>query len=170
MDDRQIARILREARPGSSERVLVAIVNNARDFEIAREQGWYRIPVQRAPRRVGADYLALYFGGAFPPSQRHQILFYAPIFAYRLATRAELLPQEAAHPRAQDRYFKLEIGPLQPLERPIPSHKLRRVTFIPTTLDRLLDAHEINDLWDKRRSRDALWAALKTDGVERESG
>ena len=95
MDDKQIAQVLREACPGSSERVLVAVVNSPDDFDIVRQQPWFRIPVKRAPRRVGADYLAFYFTGAFPPSQRHRIVFYAPIRAYRLATRVELLPQQS---------------------------------------------------------------------------
>lgn len=32
--------------------VLVAIMNNHRDLEIARTQGWYRIPVKNADRFV----------------------------------------------------------------------------------------------------------------------
>ena len=169
MDERRIGQVLRETYPGSGERVLVVVMNNQRDWTIACEQRWYRIPVKRAPNRVGADYLAFYFTGAFPEEQRHRIIYYAPIRAYRLATRVELLPQEGDHPRAQDRYFKLEIGPLQTLDPPIRSRKLRRINFIPTTLDSLLHAREINDLWDRRRSRDALWAALKADGGESES-
>jgi hypothetical protein len=144
---------------------LVAVVNNQRDLTIAREQGWYRIPVTRAPRRVGADYLAFYLTGAFPEEQRHRISTYAPIRAYRLATRAALLPDEADHPRAQDSYFKIEIGPLQQLARPVISRKLRRITFIPTTLGRLLNASEINDLWDRGSLQDELWAALKTHDI-----
>jgi hypothetical protein len=115
---------------------------------------------------VGADYLAFYFTGAFPVDQRHRIIYYAPIHAYRLAVRAELLPEELDHPRANERYFKVEIGPLHRLTRPIPSRKLRRVTFIPTTLEKLLDAREINDLWDKGRRQDALWAALKAEEID----
>jgi hypothetical protein len=151
MDERRIAWVLREARPGSGERVLVAVMNNRRDFAIAREQGWYRIPVKRAPNRVGADYLAFYFTGAFPEDQRHRVLFYAPIRAYRLVTRVALLPDEADHPRAEDLYFKIEIGPLCRLARPVISRALRRITFIPTTMARLSSAHEINELWDGSR-------------------
>ena len=162
------ARVLREARPGSSERVLVAVMNNLRDWQIVREQAWYRIPVKRTPRRIGADYLAFYFTGAFPEGQRHHVVYYAPIRAYRLATRAELLPDEASHPRAQDRYFKIEIGPLERLPRPIPSRKLRRVTFISTSLYLLLNADEINDLWEKERRQDELWAMLRTHQIEAE--
>jgi hypothetical protein len=64
-----------------------------------------------------------------------------------VTTRRQLLPDEADHPRANDCYYKLELGPLERLPRPIPSHRLRRITFIATTLDRLLNAQEINDLW-----------------------
>jgi hypothetical protein len=149
MDEGRATQILREARPGSGERVLVALINSPRDFDIARDQGWYRIPLQRAPKRVGADYLAFYFTGAFPEDQRYRVIYYAPIRAYRLSTRVELLPQESDHPRAHDRYFRIEIGALLRLERPIVSHRLRRITFISTSMDKLLSAHEINDLWDK---------------------
>ena len=116
MDARLVAHVLREARPGSGERVLVAVINNHRDLEIARTEGWYRIPVKRAPSQVGADYLAFYLTGRFPPEQRHRVTYYAPIRAYRLARRVTLLPDEPDHPRAQDRYFKIEIDPLRELD------------------------------------------------------
>jgi hypothetical protein len=166
MNERRAAQVLREACPGSGDRVLVAVLKEPRDLEIARTQGWYRIPVKRAPRRVGADYLAFYMTGAFPPGERHRILFYAPIHAYRLATRAQLLPQEADHPRTQDLYFRIEIGPLQRLEPPIVSHKLRRITFISTRLDRLLSAREVVELWDKERHPEEVRAALQTEETE----
>jgi hypothetical protein len=168
MDEKLIAQVLRETHPGSGDRVLVAVMNNPRDFAIARDRGWYRIPVKRAPRRVGADYLAFYFTGAFPGDQRHRVVYYAPIRAYRLATRATLLPEETDHPRAQEAYFKVEIGPLRELARPIASHKLRRITFIATTLARLLNAQEVNDLWDKGSYQDELWAALQAHEIEAE--
>jgi hypothetical protein len=138
-------------------------MNNPRDLDIAQKQRWYRIPVKRAPRQVGADYLAFYLTGAFPRDQRHQVSLYTAVRAYRLATRIQLLPQEPEHPRAMERYFKIEIGPLRQLPRPVPSHRLRRITFIPTTLEKLLCAHEINDLWDKRRYQDELWTSLEID-------
>jgi hypothetical protein len=168
MDEKRVAYVLRETHPGSADRVLVAVMNNLRDWSIVREQGWYRIPVVRAPQRVGADYLAFYFTGAFPEGQRHCVLYYAPVRAYRLATRAVLFPDEVDHPRAQDSYFKIEIGRLIRLARPIVSQRLRRVTFISTTLARLLSAGEINDLWDRDRRQDELWAELKTHQIEAE--
>ena len=31
------------------DRVLVAVMNNRHDFERARDEGWYRVPVKHAP-------------------------------------------------------------------------------------------------------------------------
>jgi len=156
-----------EIELSSSQRVLVAVMNALRDFEIARNEGWYRIPLKRAPRRVGADYLAFYQTKAFG-DEKWAVNYYAPTRHYRLVTRAELLPEEADHPRAAERYYKVEIGPLQRLPCPIPSKRLRRITFIPTTLERLLEAEEINDLWDRGSREDRLWEAFKREGIEAE--
>jgi hypothetical protein len=156
-----------EIELGSSQRVLVAVMNDRRDFEIARHEGWYRIPLKRAPSRVGADYLAFYQTKAFG-DEKWAINYYASTRRYRLVTRAELLPEETDHPRAAEPYYKVEIGPLQCLPRPIPSRRLRRITFIPTTLGRLLGADEINDLWDRGSREDRLWEAFKQEGIEAE--
>ncbi len=51
--------------PSAGARVLVAVMNDPRDLQIAREQGWYRIPLAHAPAQVGADYLAFYQTKAF---------------------------------------------------------------------------------------------------------
>jgi hypothetical protein len=156
-----------EIELSSSQRVLVAVMNDRRDFENARDEGWYRIPLKRAPRRVGADYLAFYQTKAFD-NEKWAVNYYAPTRRYRLVTRAELLSEEADHPRAAEQYYKVEIGPLQRLSRPIPSKRLRRITFIPTTLERLLKAEEINDLWDRGSREDRLWEAFKREGIEAE--
>ncbi len=142
------------------ERVLVVIVTRPKDWALVCTERWYRIPVTRAPRRIGAGYLAFYMGrnlGAL----RWSISYYAPVLGYRTVCRRDLLPDEADHPRADELYYRLDLGPLEALPHPIPSDKLRRVTFIPTTLSRLLRAREINDLWDKQVARDRLWRALQ---------
>ncbi len=157
-----------EGMPPGEARVLVAVLNNRRDFELARQQGWYRIPLKRAPRQVGADFLAFYQTAAFEPPEGWAVNYYAPVKRYRIVTRAELLPDEANHPRAGDRYFKVEIGPLQKLAQRVPSQRLRRITFIPTTLERLLSAQEINDLWLGNPLQERLWAALKAEEIEAE--
>jgi UV DNA damage endonuclease len=137
-------------------RVLVAVMNNPRDLQIARDEGWYRIPLKRAPRQVAADYLAFYQTAAFE-AERWAVNYIAPIRHYHIAQRRELLPDEADHPRAGDTYYKVEVGPLERLPSPVPSRRLRRITFIPTTLERLLAAEDVSDLWLGDMAEDALW-------------
>lgn len=150
-----------------AQRVLVVVMNNPRDMLLVREQGWYRIPVKRAPAQIAADMIAFYQTSAFP-EEKWAIRYYAPVRGYRLATRRQLLPEEPDHPRAQDLYYRVELGALQELPRPIVSARLRRITFIPTTLQRLLEAHEINDLWLDLPTTEKLWLALKAAGLEAE--
>lgn len=148
-------------------RVLVAVMNNHRDLLIAREEGWYRIPYERAPSQVGADFLAFYLTKAFD-EERWVVKYLAPIKRYRTVSRRAILPDEPHHPRADSLYYKLEIGALQTLPRAVPSRRLRRITFIPTTLERLLQAQEINDLWLGGAVEDRLWQAFKENGIDAE--
>lgn len=125
--------------------VLVAILNNVRDFHLARDHAWYRIPVKSAPRLTHAHVLAFYQTKAFG-ADRWSINWYAEVRRVERLTRRELLPEQPDHPRAADEYYCLRLGPLQRRERPIPSRVLRRVTFIPTTWQKFQQAEEINDL------------------------
>jgi hypothetical protein len=152
---------------GPRWRVLVVVLNSQRDFEVARDEGWYRIPLKRAPTRVGADYLAFYQTGVFG-DERWAVNYYAPVRRYRIASRCALLPGEPDHPRADDLYYRIEIESLRRLPRSIPSRRLRRITFIPTTLERLFAAEEINDLWCGARDEEQLWRAFKERGLAAE--
>jgi hypothetical protein len=153
--------------PAADQRVLVAVITRPRDWELVQAEHWYRIPIARAPQRIGAEYLAFYHTRDFG-TLRWSIAYYAPIRRYRLLPRRAILPGEADHPRAADLYYRIEIGPLVALPRPIVSARLRRVTFIQTTLDRLLAASEINDLWPRETARDRLWRALAERGIPAE--
>lgn len=153
--------------PGQ-QRVLVAVLPTPADLARADEDGWYRVPVARAPGQMAADYLAFYQTGAFAPAERWQVAVLAAVRRVSIARRVDLLPGQPQHARAQDEYYRIELGTLWRLPRPIPSRRLRRITFIPTTLSRLLAATEINDLWDKGTSQDRLWSALLNAGLEAE--
>ncbi len=144
--------------------VLVAVVNNAQDLRRAREEHWYRIPLKRAPRQIAAEYLALYQTARFGAEGRH-IRYYAPILRYHILPRHELIPQEPDHPRAQDLYFKLELGDMQALERPIPNTKHPRLTFLITTLERLFHARDVADLWLRGEARQKLYTAVRERGL-----
>lgn len=145
-----------EEAPG----VLVAVVPSVADWVRVRQEGWYRIPLRRAPRRIGAAYLAFYHPKCFD-ELRWAIHYYAAIQRYSVVPRRDLLPEDAEHPRGDDLYYKLELGPLHRLPHPIPSLRLRRVTFIHTDLAALLQACEIGDLWRKEAPKERLWRGLQ---------
>jgi len=147
-------------------RVLVAIVNRPRDLAAARDEGWYRIPLARAPRALHAEYLAFYQTAVFG-SERWAVRYLAPVRAISIATRATLLPAEASHPRASERYYRFAIGPLQALDVPLPSRLLRRIAFIPTTAGQLLRARDLNELWHSDEDAANGWEELWGAGVNR---
>lgn len=140
----------------TAQPVLVVVVNNRRDWQRVVNEGWYRIPLRHAPQPVAADYLAFYLTKAFEV-ERWQVRCYAPVLRYQLVARRDLIPDEPAHPHATERYYRIDLGPLQQLATPLISRHLRRVTFIPTTLERLCTAKDLVDLWQGDDAGDLLW-------------
>ncbi len=130
----------------TAQPVLVVVVNNRCDWQRVVNEGWYRIPLKHAPQPIAADYLAFYLTKAFDV-ERWQVRCYAPVLRYQLLARRDLIPDEPAHPRANERYYRVDVGPLQQLTVPLLSRRLRRVTFIPTTLERLCTTSDLADLW-----------------------
>jgi hypothetical protein len=144
---------------------LVVIVTNQQDWQRVIDQGWYRIPIQRAPDVVAAEYLAFYFTRRFG-ADAWNVAYYAPVLRYNLVQRRDLLPDEPEHARAEHWYYRIALGNVQRLARPIPSRRLRRITFIPTTLEQLHSADDVAELWQTYDEAATLWtyfpdAALK---------
>jgi len=148
--------------------VLVVLMNNPRDLAIARDQHWYRIPVKHAPKNFQADYLAFYLARAFGEN-KWAIHEYAAVRGHELVTRRDLLPDEPDHPRAGEHYYKLQLGSLIKLPRPIISRRGRRLLFITTTWAKFTRAEEINDLiLSKSSAEERLWITLKEEGIAAE--
>jgi hypothetical protein len=153
--------------------ILVAVLPSPRDLEIARLLGWYRIPFRTAPKVVAVDYLAFYQPGSFKESDPGageagksqkaigRIRYTAAVRGHELTTRAELLHDEADHPRAVEEYYKIQIGPLEQLPVPILSEKWRRITFFYTTGEYLLNARTIHELLVQSGERELLWQSLR---------
>lgn len=145
------------------DRVLVAVMNSRPDFDRARDEGWYRVPVKHAPQSTKeSDYVAFYFTKAFG-EERWAIHWYAPVRGHELKRRRDLLPDEADHPRADHAYYVMQLGPLERLEPPIISLRWRRIAFIETTWDRFQMAQEINELYAS--GADGLFVTLKDMGL-----
>jgi hypothetical protein len=140
--------------------ILVCVLPEPRDLEIARLLGWYRIPFRTAPKVVAVDALAFYQPGAFGEAGG-RIEFLAPVRGYELTTRSELLRDEPDHPHAREEYFKIQLGPLERLPRPIIADRWRRLTFLYTTGEYLLKAQTLNDLVVQSDERQLLWQSLR---------
>lgn len=150
--------------------VLVALVNSPRDLEIAERERWYRIPARHAPKYFsGAQVLAFYLPGAFR-ERKWSIDTYALVRGHELARRRDLLPEEAQHPRAEELYYKLQLGESLRRAPPIKSKRGRRVLFLWTNWEKFSTAREWNDLYLRTPAHEKLWDALRAENldVERE--
>jgi len=160
-----------DATPDASRRgeVLVAILNKPSDLAIAREKSWYRIPVRSVQRflkdRWPPEWLAFYQTKVFG-SERYSVRYYARVVDGRIVFRHQLFPDEPINEKTNKRYYQLMLSPLRQLPQPIPSLRLRRIVFIPTTWVKFLNAEEINDLFDDSPLEDRLWAELRRRNIE----
>lgn len=151
------------------DRVFIGVMPNPDDLVYAREQHWYRVPVKHAPQGIHAEYVAFYFTKKYPPDLRWGIYFYARRTGHEMVRRVDLLPDQPQHPHAQDRYYKLQLGPLKYKEPPIISMRWRRITFIQTTWDRFVEAREVNDLFrTDDHLVDRLYHILRDQGLQPE--
>lgn len=140
--------------------VLVCLLPSPRDMEIARLLGWYRIPLKSAPKVVSVDYLAFYQPASFG-ERGGQVEYIAQVRGHELTTRGELLKDESDHPRAKEEYFKIQIGGLEKLKNPIQTDKWKRLTFLYSTGEYLLNAKTLNDLVVEGEERNVLWKNLR---------
>jgi hypothetical protein len=116
---------------------------------------------------IAVDYLAFYQTKAFG-EEKWRIHYLAPVRGHELTTRDQLLRDEGDHPRAKDEYYKIQLGPLEELADPILAESWRRITFLYTTGEYLLQAETVNDLVVHSEERQILWKALR-DRLSREN-
>lgn len=129
--------------------VLVAIINNKADLEIARQQRWYRIPVESVKKHLKQywqpEWIAFYQTKKFG-WEGCAIHYYAQVRAVEIVQRQDLFPEESESSKSKKQYYKLFLSALEELPEPIVNLKRRRITFIPTTLVQLMTAIEVQDL------------------------
>lgn len=161
-------RIMNITHLSSSALILVAIMPDPRDMGYARVLGWYRIPVRTAPRVLNVDYLAFYQPATFG-KDRWRVETIAPVLGHELTTRIDLIKEEPDHPRAYQEYYKIQLGPLQKLPRPILAGKWKRLTFLYTTGEYLERARYLTDLTVRTSEREILWKALRERADQEET-
>jgi very-short-patch-repair endonuclease len=147
---------------------LVAVIPRRIDFDHARQGHWYRIPVKNAPPGLASmAWVAFYFPAVFG-REKWSVRYWASLQGVSTVRRAELLPAEPEHPRADDLYYRLALSEVQRRPEPIFSRRRRRIVFIPSVWHKFASALEINDLHHGSPLEDRLWAAFKQEGIEAE--
>ena len=131
----------------ADDRVLVGVVNRAKDFEIARRENWYRIPEGQLPRGLNAEYIAFFLSGKAFQERGGSVAFFARVTGLELARRRDLLPDE--NRRADEIYYKVQFRGFVPKDPPIRNLPARPISFIRTTWDRFISAETISDLYHK---------------------
>jgi hypothetical protein len=150
--------------------VLVALVNTARDLELATREHWYRLPTRHAPKHFsGAQYIAFYLPQSFG-ERKWSIDTYAEVRGHELSRRVDLIPDETDHPRANELYYKLQLGAAEQRVPPIRSKRARRILYLWTNWDKFSTARDWNDLYLRTPAHDKLYEALRAANmdVERE--
>lgn len=144
--------------------LLVAIINNKRDFHILCEHSWYRIPVDSVHkwlrRRWPPEWIAFYQTKVFE-EEAYSIRYYSEVAGIRQANRRDLFPTEPPNCKQCKIYYQLTLKPLQVLKKPIFSRRRRRIIFISSTMEKFIKASEINDLYDDSPLEEHLWCELK---------
>ena len=144
--------------------VLVAIINNLNDFADLRDRHWYRIPVISADKwlkdRFPPEWIAFYQTKKFG-TDAYAVNYVAKVIEVRKVYRHEIFPDDPIGKKTNRQYYQIFVSPLKLLRQPIISKRRRRLIFISTTVDKLKEAKEINDLYDNSPLEDALWAELK---------
>jgi very-short-patch-repair endonuclease len=155
---------------GASNNALIALMNNKKDFLIAQNEHWYRIPVENAPKIIKdnqAEYLAFFHTQAFS-QWKYGVVFYAKIKNIQQVSRTLLFPEEIKNKKSEKLYYKIEIEPLEKLKNPIFSKIARRWLFVSTTLFRILNAETINDVFNGSPLEEKMWTALLNHKIEAE--
>lgn len=146
------------------DRVLVGVVNRKKDFLIAQNDLWYRVPQNQMPHGVNAEYIALFLSGKPFKDKSGGVAYFAQITGFELKRRKELLPDEDK--RADEIYYQIQFKKLIEKDPPILNESKRSISFIRTTWDRLISAKTIADLYSQADYYvDRIYHALRSRGI-----
>jgi len=147
---------------------IVCWLKQKRDLSLLLLEGWYRIPVTtKLENLFKVKYLGFYqphilgkYGGT--------ISHYARIENIEIKKRIELFPNNTRHPKANDDYYKIHIKDINVLKNPLKCKRKRTNYFINTTLEKLLNADEFNNIFNESPLEDTLWNGMKQNNIDAE--
>ena len=145
--------------------ILVAYLPNPKDLGILAKHHWYRIPASTKliPRIVKEDDVRLiaFYQPKIFEKDAFAVRWYGKVKKIDQVRRSKLFPKEPRNEKSDNVYYKIRIEKLLRLPRAIFSQRHRRILFITTTLTRLKDAEEINDLFFESPIEELLWKKLR---------
>ena len=148
--------------------MIVCWLKQKQDLSILLNEGWYRIPVKtKLDKLFKVKYLSFYQSWAFG-KEKCIIKHYGTIDNISVLMRRKLFPDEKLNSKSDNVYYKIEMKDMNILKKPIYSKRARRVIFIYTTLEKLLYAKELNDLYHGSPLEDKLWVELKHNDIAAE--
>lgn len=138
----------------------MAVMNDPAAWKIAREQGWYRVPIDTAPRHWPPKWIAFYQTKVFG-EEAFAVRYFGKVAEIRKVTRRELFPDEPSGQKSGRFYYQVFLEKIEELPEPVLSLRRRMIVFISTTLHQLMTAEEINDLYGDSPLEEAMWQQLK---------
>lgn len=142
--------------------LIVALLPKTSALDILKNEGWYHIPVENAPKRWPPKVIAFYQGRVFGVEERYKIRYFGEVGNIDIVPRKALFPNDDENKHKEENlYYRIQLQDLQERKTPIISYRPRRLVFIPTTLKKFEHAEQINDLFDGSPLEDRLWRALK---------
>ena len=126
--------------------ILVSVLKSPRDLRTLLQEKWYRIPRAFLPKQK-FTHVAFYQPQTTFGKRGKRIQYYARVAKREVKRRVELLPNERAHPRADDDYLKCSFRKIEKLAKPIRNIIPRRVSFGLTSLKALRSARDILQLY-----------------------
>lgn len=148
----------------------MGVVQSAGDVLRFRDAGWYRVP-RNAKVTLGSHWPPQWvaaFETIKTGSEAQRIRYYGKVDRIEIRTREELFPGVPAGTRAGKMYYQLHLSQVHTLAKPLIPARWRRNPFIETTLRKLLDAEQFNDLFGASSYEDELWTAFKAYNITAE--
>lgn len=140
--------------------VLVALLKEKSHFNNLRDENWYHVPVETAPKRWPPEYLAFYQPKVFG-ADAFRIRYFGRVKNIIQTPYKKLFPNKIDSKKSDKVYHQVFIEKLEPLPRPIPSRIPRSIVFIPTKWHKFIHAEQLNDLFDESPLEDDIWKTFK---------
>jgi hypothetical protein len=114
--------------PNPSPDGLIALLKDKSDLAILQEQGWYRVPVDTAPRRWPPAWIGFYQPKNFGPDA-YRVRYFGRVGAITQVPRRELFPNELPSILSDRLYHRISFEKLEERELPLYSSQVPQVFY-----------------------------------------